>query len=309
MASEDIGNLFKTQIPGFDDAADIQAALKLYHYGSTSYNSANEDPSGLLPNSVAGHFQAITDRLDALNIQELNILGVAENLNNKTQEGRYSQNSNTDARSLNSVNYPTINGLAYAGILTVLNAENIVYQTYQTSGVPAGALQNALFFRSRSDALVWSAWIQLSDTSHTHDERYYTETETNNLLASKQNTITGAASTVVSTNLGSERVVVSSAAGKIDQSTVTSAELLHLSGVTSGIQSQLNTITSNVSAAATKNYVDTELANKANTSLNNVSSRTTARQNIGIFVLNPATFPNGPQQAGFTVADGDLWFW
>jgi hypothetical protein len=141
------------------------------------------------------------------------------------------------------------------------------------------------------------------------DNRYFTETETNNLLAAKQNTITGAASTVVSTNLGSERVVVSSPAGKIDQSTVTSAELLHVSGVTSGIQSQLNTITSNVSNSATKNYVDTELANKANTSLNNVTSRTVARQNVGIFVLNPTTFPNGPQQAGFTVANGDLWFW
>jgi hypothetical protein len=309
MASEDIGNLFKTQIPGFDDAADIQAALKLYHYGSTSYNSSNQDPSGLVDNSIAGHFQQITDRLDALNIQELNILSVAENLNNKTSEGRYSQDSNDDARSLNSVNYPTVNGLAYAGILTVLNAENIIYQTYQTSGVPSGSLQNALFFRSRNAALVWGQWIQLSDTSHTHDERYFTETETNNLLAAKQNTITGAASTVVSTNLGSERVVVSSPAGKIDQSTVTSAELLHVSGVTSGIQSQLNTITSNVSAAATKNYVDTELANKANTSLNNVTSRTVARQNVGIFVLNPTTFPNGPQQAGFTVANGDLWFW
>jgi hypothetical protein len=170
-------------------------------------------------------------------------------------------------------------------------------------------LQNALFFRSRSAALVWGQWIQLSDTSHTHDERYFTETETNNLLAAKQNTITGAASTVVSTNLGSERVVVSSPAGKIDQSTVTSAELLHVSGVTSGIQSQLNTITSNVSNSATKNYVDTELANKANTSLNNVTSRTVARQNVGIFVLNSTTYPNGPQQAGFTVADGDLWFW
>jgi hypothetical protein len=113
----------------------------------------------------------------------------------------------------------------------------------------------------------------------------------------------------VSANLGANRALVSNASGKIDQSLITSEELLHLSGVTSQIQPQLNTITSNVSNSATKNYVDTELANKANRSLNNLSSKTIARQNLGIFVLNPATFPNGPQQAGFTVADGDLWFW
>lgn len=309
MASENIGNLFKTQIPGFDDAADIQAALKLYHYGSTSYNSASDDPSGLIPNSIAGHFQEITNRLDALNVQELNILGLAENLNTKTEEGRYSQNSNSDARSLNSANYPTVNGLAYAGILSVVAAENFIYQTYQTSGLPAGFPRNALFFRSRNDALVWGQWVQLSDTSHTHDDRYFTETETNNLLTGKQNVVSGAASTVVSENLEANRALVSNASGKIEQSSITSGQLLHLSGVTSEIQSQLNTITSNVSAAATKNYVDTELANKANISLNNLSSKTIARQNLGIFVLNPATYPNGPQQAGFTVADGDLWFW
>jgi hypothetical protein len=309
MASEDIGKLFKTQIPGFEDAADIQAALKLYHYGSTSYNPNNEDPSGLLPNSIAGHFQTLKDRLDSLNIQELNLLGTGENLNTKTQEGRYSQNSDTDARSLNSANYPTINGLAYAGILSVVVGENIVYQTYQTSGVPSGSLNNAIFFRSRGESLAYSPWLQLSDTTHTHDDRYYTKGDTNNLLNAKQNTITGAASSVTSTNLTASRAVTSDTNGKIQASAVTATELGFVSGVTSGIQSQISTINSNVSNSATKNYVDTELANKANTSLNNVSSKTVARQNIGIFVLNPATFPNGPQQAGFTVADGDLWFW
>jgi hypothetical protein len=309
MASEDIGKLFKTQIPGFEDAADIQAALKLYHYGSTSYNPNNEDPSGLLSNSVAGHFQTLKDRLDSLNVEELKLLGLGENLNTKTQEGRYSQNSNADARSLNSVNYPTINGLAYAGILSVIVGENIIYQTYQTSGVPSGSLNNAIFFRSRGESLVYSPWLQLSDTAHTHDERYYTESETNNLLAAKQGVIDGAASSITGLNLTASRVVTSDTNGKIQASLVTNTELGFVSGVTSGIQSQINTTNSILSNAATENYVDTELANKANTSLNNVTSKTVARQNIGIFVLNPGTFPNGPQQAGFTVADGDLWFW
>jgi hypothetical protein len=31
MASENIGNVYPTKIPGYDDSADIQAALRLNH--------------------------------------------------------------------------------------------------------------------------------------------------------------------------------------------------------------------------------------------------------------------------------------
>lgn len=61
MASESIGSVYPTQIPGYDDAADIQAALKLYHYGSTTA-PANE--GALIANSVAGHIKALDTRLD-----------------------------------------------------------------------------------------------------------------------------------------------------------------------------------------------------------------------------------------------------
>lgn len=62
MASEQIGSVYPTQIPGYEDAADIQAALRLYHYGSTT-PPANE--GALIPNSVAGHIKALDTRLDA----------------------------------------------------------------------------------------------------------------------------------------------------------------------------------------------------------------------------------------------------
>ncbi len=65
MASEDIGTVYKTQIPGYEDAADIQAALRLYHYGTTTV-PANE--SELIPNSAAGHLKAIDTRIDYLEI-------------------------------------------------------------------------------------------------------------------------------------------------------------------------------------------------------------------------------------------------
>lgn len=61
MASESIGSVYPTQIPGYADAADIQAALRLYHYGSVTA-PANEDE--LVSSSVAGHLKALDVRLD-----------------------------------------------------------------------------------------------------------------------------------------------------------------------------------------------------------------------------------------------------
>lgn len=65
MASESIGSVYPTQIPGYDDAADIQAALKLYHYGSTTV-PANE--GALVANSVAGHLKSLDTRLDSVEL-------------------------------------------------------------------------------------------------------------------------------------------------------------------------------------------------------------------------------------------------
>lgn len=55
-----------------------------------------------------------------------------------------------------------------------------------------------------------------------------------------QQTITGAASTIVSDNLTASRAVVSNASGKVAVSDVTSTELGYLDGVTSNIQTQIN---------------------------------------------------------------------
>lgn len=60
-----------------------------------------------------------------------------------------------------------------------------------------------------------SAWVQVSMDGHTHDDRYYNETETNNLLAAKQN-----ASTAITTgNIGSQNVnyATYAAIGNYDQ--------------------------------------------------------------------------------------------
>ena len=53
MATESIGALIPTAIPGYADAADIQAALRAYHYGSYSYSPANTSPGSLVTPSMA----------------------------------------------------------------------------------------------------------------------------------------------------------------------------------------------------------------------------------------------------------------
>jgi hypothetical protein len=59
-------------------------------------------------------------------------------------------------------------------------------------------------------------------------------------LAAKQNTITGAATTITSDNLTASRALASDGSGKVAASSVTATELGYVSGVTSALQTQLN---------------------------------------------------------------------
>ena len=53
MAVESIGAIYPTKIPGLADAADIQAALRAYHYGSYAYDQTNTSTAALEANSMA----------------------------------------------------------------------------------------------------------------------------------------------------------------------------------------------------------------------------------------------------------------
>lgn len=64
MASENIGNVYPTKIPGYDDAADIQAALRLYHYGSETYDVNNTDLAQLVNPSLAYTLNDLQDQID-----------------------------------------------------------------------------------------------------------------------------------------------------------------------------------------------------------------------------------------------------
>ena len=66
MAAESIGTLVPTKIPGLSDAADIQAALRLYHYGSYTFDTAETVAANLVNPSVAYTINNLQTQISAL---------------------------------------------------------------------------------------------------------------------------------------------------------------------------------------------------------------------------------------------------
>lgn len=85
----------------------------------------------------------------------------------------------------------------------------------------------------------------------------------------KQDTITGGASTITSSNLTSNRVLVSNGSGKVAISDITSTELGYLDGVTANVQTQLN---AKAASSHTHDYAGSSSAGGAATSANKLNT-------------------------------------
>jgi hypothetical protein len=89
------------------------------------------------------------------------------------------------------------------------------------------------------------------------------------LINGKEDTITGAATTITSSDLTTDRAVISGTGGKIEVSVVTSTELGYLSGVTGGIQSQIDskqdTLTAGNGIDISGTTISTDLTNLVDT--------------------------------------------
>lgn len=147
--------------------------------------------------------------------------------------------------------------LAQKGVVKLSSATNsvseteaatskAVKETYDLASGKANAVHNHddLYYK---EAEIDELLAGKSDSDHLHDDRYYTETEINSKVSDlqskidgKQNAITGGASTITSANLTASKALVSDLSGKVAVSDVSSAELAHLKGVTSSVQTQLD---------------------------------------------------------------------
>lgn len=87
---------------------------------------------------------------------------------------------------------------------------------------------------------VTKAQVGLGAVDNTSDANKPISTATQEALNGKQDTITGAASTIADGDLAPNRALVSNASGKVAVSPVTDTELGYLDGVTSNVQTQLN---------------------------------------------------------------------
>jgi len=103
-------------------------------------------------------------------------------------------------------------------------------------------LNNTTFTQAQVDAMNSTITQNLVNTYNTHvaDNDIHVTTTDKNTWNAKQNAITGAATTITNDNLTSNRAIISNGSGKVAVSNTTSTELGYVHGVTSSIQTQLN---------------------------------------------------------------------
>lgn len=114
MAAENIGQLVQTKIPGYSDAADIQAALRLYHYGSYSYDPNESNPANLVNPSVAYTLNNLQTQINSISGISPNIFNAKGDILTATADNTpavLSPGSNGQVLTLNSA---TATGLQWS---------------------------------------------------------------------------------------------------------------------------------------------------------------------------------------------------
>jgi hypothetical protein len=142
------------------------------------------------------------------------------------------------------------NGTPFIGSRWTLESNDISY-TNGNVGIGTSAPQEKLHVQgtirasdlSANTVLQADANKNMTSSSITTTELGYLSGASSNLqgqLDTKQDTITGAATTITSSDLTADRALLSDTNGKVAASSITTTELGYLSGVTSNLQGQLD---------------------------------------------------------------------
>ncbi len=132
--AEDIGALYKTKIPSLTENADIQAALRLYHYG-TGYDAANTDLAEINDESIAGYIKNLS--LDIAALEDAGVGSIAS-------EGSGGQTTGVPPTSV-------ADGFIWVDTNSSLGAQPGLVAAYQTS--------------APSSPVLGTLWVDSTNTS------------------------------------------------------------------------------------------------------------------------------------------------
>lgn len=174
MAVESIGALVPTKIPGLSDAADIQAALRAYHYGSYTFDTSETNPDNLINPSIAYSINALQEQIGNVD------LSAAILKTDFAAKGDILSASANDALSVLPVG---TNG-------TILTANSATASGLEWA-TPAVTLTNAVNLQNKTltSPIVNTPALTLSTSSSTSDGRVSWDT-TNKVLQTGNGTVT-----------------------------------------------------------------------------------------------------------------------
>ena len=192
---------------------------------TSTWSAFRADTSGgRLVKSVASDY-SISNNDDILLVSGNTTITLPQASNCRGRLFTIKKTDNTNTVSIVSINGETLNN------------------TDISNGTPLTLTDQYVDMSIISDGSNWlSIGFSMNDFPLSDQQISYIENVTSDIqvqLNAKQVSITGAASTITSSNLNTDRALISDGSGKIAVSTVTSTELGYLSGVTSDIQTQL----------------------------------------------------------------------
>ena len=142
---------------------------------------------------------------------------------------------------LGSGNIEISSSVAWGGITGTLSTQTDLQSALDAKEATISAGTTGQYYRGdKSFQTLDKAAVGLSNVDNTSDANKPVSTATQTALDGKQATITGAATTIDTEDLTASRALVSDGSGKVAISDVTSTELGYLDGVTSAVQTQIN---------------------------------------------------------------------
>jgi hypothetical protein len=240
MATESIGALVPTAIPGYEDAADIQSALRAYHYGSYSYNPANTSTASLINPSIAYTITNLQSQITNLDLGiSSTILTGKGGLITATAASTPVQLvvGGSDGMVL-TVNSATATGLEWATpIVTLTNSVTLTNKTLTSPVISTIVNTGTLTLPTSTDTLVGRATTDTL-TNKTLTSPILTTPSIGVATGTSFNSITGLSSTTPSAN-GSAAVGTATTTARADHVHPTTGL-----GLTSGTLAQFASTTS-----------------------------------------------------------------